>query len=181
MADNGRARLGPVEGYYSGLASQPSRREIRTADRGSCPPEPGIDALTVDHGGSSTQPAGSYYGLAEFYGRREEPWGGDSVGIAANDPQNRRHAELPDGPSATFRAEGPHVGTWSSIFDSPRVHPAASTSDVGGDDQVAWVPAFMVGAGAALAFCWGAMQRHKVASALWAAVALVYLIPLLVN
>lgn len=181
MADNGRARLAEVEHQFSRLASGAAGRQERTIISGSRAPEPRINAFADDHGGASAQPRNSHYGLAEFYGAREEPWGGASVGLTATQPENRRYTELLDGPPAALRPEGPHVGTWSSIFDRDGLHSADPAPDLGRDDEVDWVPAVMVGAAAAVAFCWGVVQRHKVASALWAAVIVAWIMPLVIR
>ncbi len=181
MADNGRARLGEVEGYFSRLAPGPAGREIRTVAGGSRASEPRVDASPFDYRSSPAQPAGSYFGLGEFYGRPQEPWGGDSVGLTATEPENRRYTELLDGPPAALRSEGPYVGSWSDIFADLSVPAPAPTSDLGGNDQVDWISSLLVGAVAAVAFCWGVAQRHKVATALWAAVVVAWVVPMVIR
>lgn len=179
MADNA-ARLDDAAWGFSRISPGTHGREITTDPRGSRASEPRIDAFADDYRGATAQPAASHYGLAEFYGQRQEQWGGASVGLTS-EPQHRRHTELLDGPPAALRADGPHVGTWSSIFDSAGLLAPDPAADLGGGDEVAWLPALLVGASATVAFCWGVVQNHKVASALWAAVIVAWLMPLVVR
>ena len=180
MADNA-ARLDDAAWGFSRISPGAHGREITTDPRGSRASEPRIDASESYYGGASTQPVASRWGLAEFYGERPEPWGGSSVGLTSTQPVYGRHTELLDGPSPALRAEGLHVGSWSDIFDSPGLRAADPASDLGGSDEVDWLSALLVSAGAALAFCWGVVQRHKLASALWAAVIVTWLMPFVVR
>ena len=181
MADqNGRARLDEVQWQFSRLAPGPSGREVHAATGGSRTPEPRIDAFAPYYGSAPAQPAGTYLGLREIYGAREEPWGSASVGITTA-PGNRRHTEFPDGIAPVLRPESSHLGSWSDIFNSPGLHSPAPSPDLGGNDQMDWFSVFVAAASTVLASFWGAVQRHKMAAVLWAAVLVAYVAPLIVR
>lgn len=169
MADNGRARLDDFERRFSHVGAGAAGREIRT-------PLSRIETRPYDGGVDPAVANGSYWGLAEIYGAREEKWGGDSAGLTAR-PADGGYSRIFDELGTTPRTQGADVGRWPDLWDTGPVSAPGRASGVGDDDEVAWYSVALAVAGAAVIACWNLIRKYPLSAALWAAAIVMWVIP----
>lgn len=167
MAQNGRRQeLGQTARHFSWVDTGETGREVRTSSQGH-------PRHQADPGGHSTRPAGYDYGLVDLY-----PKNGQSTDQQSDPYAGRPYSRLFDSLGPPPGPQGDRMANWEDLLAPPAVPAARGADPVGDDDEVVWHRMAGIAGLALIAMAiWRVVKRYPIPAALWAAVAVLWVVP----